>query len=105
MKTGSYPFRVFILLCVIGAWAGMFAQTSSWPSAPGHMTMELWPHGAPNAKPSSGAEGDTSTANDYEVAGNPSSASRMFLIRRLRYINRRTILLEPPLSFSPAVGI
>lgn len=49
----------------------MFAQTSGWPPAPGHMTMKLWPHGAPNRKPSTGVERDISTANDYLVAGKP----------------------------------
>jgi len=50
--------------------------------------MELWPHGAPNAKPSSGAEGDNSTANDYEVAGKP--------IIRLANVSDPTITLYQP---------
>jgi acetyl esterase/lipase len=54
------------------------------------MTMELWPHGAPNAKPSSGAEGDTSTPNDYKVAGKP--------IIRLANVSDPTITLYQPKS-------
>ena len=52
--------------------------------------MELWPHGAPNAKPSSGAEGDTSTPNDYEVASKP--------IIRLANVSDPTITLYQPKS-------
>jgi len=68
----------------------MFAKTSAWPPAPGHMTIGLWPHGAPNGKPSTGVEGDISTATDYLVAGKP--------IIRLANVSDPTITLYQPKS-------
>ena len=47
----------------------MFSQTSGWPPAHGHTTIELWPGGAPGGKPSATTESDISTAKDYLVAG------------------------------------
>jgi acetyl esterase/lipase len=56
--------------------ASLVAQTSVWPPAPGHVTMNLWPHEAPGAQSggtpaSSGVEHDTTTAQDRPVAGKP----------------------------------
>jgi acetyl esterase/lipase len=72
MKPGPHRFRTWLaLIFVIGVSSEMFAQTAAWPPTPEHTTLELWPHGAPNSKPSSAAEGDISAANDYLVAGKP----------------------------------
>jgi acetyl esterase/lipase len=49
----------------------LFAQKPAWEPAPGHVTLNLWPHAAPSAAPSSAAEGDTTTAKDRLVAGKP----------------------------------
>lgn len=49
----------------------MSSQTRAWPPAPEHQTLQLWPRGAPGAKPAPGPEADTSTPNDYLVAGKP----------------------------------
>jgi acetyl esterase/lipase len=49
----------------------MSAQKSEWPPSPDHLTIHLWPKGAPGAKPASGPEADTTKANDDLVAGRP----------------------------------
>jgi acetyl esterase/lipase len=49
----------------------LFAQKPTWQPAPGHLTLDLWPHGAPGAAATSAAEVDTTTANDRLVAGKP----------------------------------
>jgi acetyl esterase/lipase len=49
----------------------LFAQKPAWQPAPGHLTLDLWPHGAPGAQSNAGAEVDTTTAKDRLVAGKP----------------------------------
>ena len=49
----------------------LFAQKPAWQPAPGHLTLELWPHRAPGAQSIAGAEIDTTTAKDRLVAGKP----------------------------------
>ncbi len=47
----------------------LFAQKPAWQPAPGHLTLELWPHGAPGAASNAAAEVDTTTAKDHMIAG------------------------------------
>jgi acetyl esterase/lipase len=47
------------------------AQKPAWQPAPGHLTMDLWPHGAPGGQASSATEVDTTTAKDNLIAGKP----------------------------------
>lgn len=49
----------------------LFAQQPAWQPAPGHLTMDLWPHGAPGAQPNSAAEINATTAKDSVIAGKP----------------------------------
>ncbi len=58
----------FLLAAVIGISTSVFAQ---WPPAPGHTTLDVWPHGAPGAPTNLPPEGDTTTAKDHVVAGKP----------------------------------
>jgi acetyl esterase/lipase len=51
--------------------AALCAQTPAWQPAPGHLTLDLWPHGAPGAVASPAPEVDTTTAQDNLVAGKP----------------------------------
>jgi acetyl esterase/lipase len=57
-----------VLLCIS---TRLFAQGPAWPPAPGHTTLNLWPHGAPAAQPSPAPEGNTTTAKDHVVADKP----------------------------------
>jgi acetyl esterase/lipase len=49
----------------------LFAQKPAWQPAPGHLSLNLWPHGAPGAVTNSAAEVDTTTAKDHLIAGKP----------------------------------
>ena len=66
---------VLVFVAVIATAASGFArsgrqtQKSSWLPGPGHVTLNLWPHGAPDAQPTSGPEADTTTAKDDLIAG------------------------------------
>jgi acetyl esterase/lipase len=48
-----------------------FAQEPAWEPTPGHLTLNLWPHGAPSAQPNSPPEVNTTSAKDRMVAGKP----------------------------------
>ena len=57
--------RLFILAALVAASTTLSAQTTpAWPPSPDHLTMPLWPNGAPGAQPSAGPEGDMTTAKD-----------------------------------------
>jgi acetyl esterase/lipase len=61
------------LLLFVAATVGLstllFAQKPAWQPAPGHLTLPIWPHGAPGAPPNPGPEVDTTTAKDNLIAG------------------------------------
>ncbi len=62
--------RACLLVAVVVSFSlTLLAQPSGWPPAPGHVTLELWPHGAPGAQPNPGPEINTTTAKDHRVAG------------------------------------
>jgi acetyl esterase/lipase len=65
-------FKVlFLLATVLLLSATLLAQTPAWQPAPGHVTFELWPHGAPGAATNATPEVDTTTAKDNLIAGRP----------------------------------
>lgn len=64
--------RCLALLAVVATLSvSLSAQEPAWQPAPGHLTVDLWPRGAPGAQPSVAAEVDTTTAKDNLVAGKP----------------------------------
>jgi acetyl esterase/lipase len=81
MRTVSY------LAAVLLASSVLFAQ-KPWQPSPGHLTVDLWPHGAPGAQPSSTPEGDITTAKDILIAGKP--------IVRLGNVSRPTLTVYSP---------
>ena len=68
--------------------ASLFSQKPAWQPAPGHLTLDLWPHGAPGSQPSSDAEADLSTAADRLVAGKP--------VIRLGHVSTPTLTVYQP---------
>jgi acetyl esterase/lipase len=70
------------------ALSGGQMQKSSWPPGAAHVSVRLWPHGAPDATPSAGPEEDTTTAKDGLIAGKP--------IIRLGNVSTPTITLYKP---------
>ncbi|MGH9513923.1 MAG: alpha/beta hydrolase [Terriglobales bacterium] len=65
-----------------------FAQRAAWAPAPGHISLSIWPKGAPGAPVASGPEIDTITAKDRMVAGRP--------VIRLGNVSNPTITLYAP---------
>jgi acetyl esterase/lipase len=63
--------RLPSLAAVMVLSASLFGQKPAWQPAPGHTTLELWPHGAPGAQVNSAAEVDTTTTKDNLIAGKP----------------------------------
>jgi hypothetical protein len=61
-----FPLAAAVLLS-----ARLLAQKPAWQPAPGHLTLDLWPHGAPGALANSAPEIDTTTAKDKLIAGKP----------------------------------
>jgi acetyl esterase/lipase len=77
---------VLVLVCFAGG-----AQQPVWPPAPGHMTLQLWPNGAPGVtSPAANApaEVDTTTAKDNLIAGKP--------LVRLGNVSTPTVTLYKP---------
>ena len=60
-----------ITTLVISAAVMLSAQQPAWQPAPGHITLNIWPNGAPGAQPSAGPEADMTTAKDHAIAGRP----------------------------------
>ena len=44
---------LLVVAAVVGFSVTLLSQQQAWPPAPGHVTLELWPHGAPGAQPNS----------------------------------------------------
>ncbi len=80
--------RVFFLATLLGLSAGLPAQEPAWQPAPGHLTLPLWPNGAPGAPPNSPPEVNTTTAKDELIAGKP--------IIRLGNVSNPTLTLYTP---------
>src|SRR5689334_15924385 len=68
--------------------AAAFGQQAAWQPVAGHLTLELWPHGAPGAATSSAVEADVTTAKDHVVGGKA--------VVRLGNVSRPTITLYKP---------
>jgi acetyl esterase/lipase len=51
--------------------ASLAAQKPAWQPAPGHLTLNLWPRGAPGAQAKGAPEADLTTAKDNAIAGKP----------------------------------
>lgn len=93
MRKHIYVVFVLILFCF-----GLGAQQPAWQPAPGHITLPLWPNGAPGAAASAAnpaPEVDTTTAKDNLIAGKP--------LIRLGNVSTPTITLYKPAKANGAV--
>ena len=59
------------LAAILALSASLVAQKPAWQPTPGHLTLDLWPHGAPGAQSNAGTETDMTTAKDNLIAGKP----------------------------------
>jgi acetyl esterase/lipase len=88
--------RLLILAGLVGGSASLFAQTPAWQPAPGHLTVPLWPNGAPGA-PLRSPEIDTTTAKDNLIAGKP--------LIRLGNVSTPTLTLYTARSHSTGAAV
>lgn len=98
MEASRVGKRIFLLLGVVLFCFGIQAQQPAWPPGPGHLTLPLWPNGAPGAAaPATNAapEADTTTSKDRTVAGKP--------VIRLGNVSNPTITLYKPAKAKGAV--
>jgi acetyl esterase/lipase len=64
--------KCLLILAVLACTAAaLWAQTPPWQPAPGHVTLHLWPNGAPDATPNPAPEVNTTTAQQPLIAGRP----------------------------------
>jgi acetyl esterase/lipase len=78
-------YFLMLLAAVVATSISSFAQ---WPPAPGHTTLNIWPHAAPGSQPNPAPEGDTTTAKENLVAGKP--------LVRLGNVSTPTLTLYTP---------
>jgi acetyl esterase/lipase len=62
---------IFLFAVIAATSLSLSAQSSGWPPAPGHLTLNVWPGAAPGAPTNLPAEADTTTAKDNLIAGRP----------------------------------
>jgi acetyl esterase/lipase len=86
-----------LLLAVVSISSSLFAQKPAWPPAPGHITIPLWPQGAPGAQPNQAPEVDTTTAKDPLIAGKP--------VIRLGNVSTPTLTLYSPKGKNTGVAV
>jgi acetyl esterase/lipase len=89
--------RLLILATLIGGSASLFAQKPAWQPAPGHLTLPLWPNGAPGAAPNPAPEVETTTAKDNLIAGKP--------LIRLGNVSSPTLTLYTPRSNNTGAAV
>lgn len=88
------------LLLVVGVFTAsmaLLAQQSAWQPAPGHITLDLWPHGAPGAQPNPAPELNTTTDKEPVIAGRP--------IVRLGNVSNPTITLYDSRAAEPGPAV
>ena len=80
--------HLLVVAAVVSISTALPAQQPAWQPAPGHITLELWPHGAPGAQPNPAPEIDATTAKDKVIAGRP--------VIRLGNVSTPTLTLYAP---------
>jgi acetyl esterase/lipase len=64
-------FHLLISAALLAASTCLIAQTPAWPPSSDHLTLPLWPNGAPGAQPAPGPEGNMTTDKDNRPGGKP----------------------------------
>jgi acetyl esterase/lipase len=67
MKTSALVLCATLAATTLSA----IAQKPAWQPAPGHITLPIWPNGAPGAQANAPAEADMTKATDNLIAGRP----------------------------------
>jgi acetyl esterase/lipase len=61
--------RLLLAAALLAFSPALFAQSATWSPGPGHITLHLWPHGAPGEPSNLPPEANTTTPKDDLVAG------------------------------------
>ena len=88
---------LFLFVAIACISTSLFAQKPAWQVPLGHLTIPLWPQGAPGAQVNPAPEIDATTAKDRLVAGKP--------VIRLGNVSAPTLTLYAPKSENTGVGI
>ena len=88
---------LLILSVMACAASSLLAQTPAWQPAPGHVTLHLWPNGAPGATPNPAPEIDTTTTKEPLVAGKP--------LVRLGNVSDPTLTLYTPKGMNTGAAV
>jgi len=88
---------LLLLAAVASICTSLFAQKPSWPPAPGHTTLPVWPHAAPGAPPDPAPEIETTTPKDHLVAGKP--------VIRLGNVSAPTLTLYKPTGMNNGAAV
>ena len=62
---------LFIIAAIAASSFALSGQSSGWPPAAGHITLNVWPGAVPGAAVNLPAEADTNTPKDPLIAGRP----------------------------------
>lgn len=89
--------HLLVVAAVVSISTTLLAQQPPWQPAPGHITLELWPHGAPGAQPNPAPEIDATTAKDNVIAGKP--------LIRLGNVSTPTLTLYAPKGKNPGAAV
>jgi len=89
-------FALFVM-CAFCLPVAMSGQQPAWPPAADHLTLPLWPNGAPGAQPNPAPEVDTTTTKDRMVAGKP--------VIRLGNVSSPTLTVYSPKTGNTGVGV
>lgn len=89
--------QLSFLATVLFLSASLAAQKPAWQPAPGHLTLNLWPQGAPGAPANSAAEADMTTAKDNVIAGKP--------VLRLGNVSTPTLTVYSPTAKNTGAAV
>jgi len=88
--------RLFPLILAFASGT-IIAQTPAWQPAPGHITISLWPHGAPGGQGNASPEANMTTAKDTVIAGRA--------VLRLGNVSSPTLTLYQPAGKNTGAAI
>jgi acetyl esterase/lipase len=88
---------LMLLAALVCTGTSLFAQKPGWPPAPGHTTLDVWPHGAPGAPANPPPEADTTTPKENLVAGKP--------LIRLGNVSAPTLTLYSPAAKNTGAAV
>jgi acetyl esterase/lipase len=89
--------RLRLVLLAAAYSTTAFAQSPSWPPAPNHATVPVWPHTPPGPTSNPGQEMDVTTPKDNLVAGRP--------IIRLGNVSTPTLTLYPTANRNTSAAV